>query len=237
MRTFTGDAGITSESETRAETIYSGWVTLFSLNHSWFISPRKITPAELEGKFVYINFQGKFNMKKGIIASVIALAMSAGAAHANTGNPDGTVKFTGVVTGPTCPVKVFVAGAELGNDFILLPTVAPRVTAQTAVDFALKGDATQPGCDAASLNGKTIEVSWSPNQLGLDGVKTTTDATVLLTAVNTTTATKDIKESNTKVDFDAPKLVTDGLQFSAKPKGGSTSGRYNAEASFWVAYK
>ena len=173
-------------------------------------------------------------MKKSIIASVIALGMLGGYAHA------GQVIFSGAVTADTCDLVPSVNGSPLPNQVIVLPTVAPGVTGN-AVTFAMKpANQAAPGC--ANLAGKAVTVDWSGSGLGVEGFRAdagsiASDAVVMLTAKNSKTPNTAVNASASTVEFGGDKVTTDGLQFDAKTKGGQQAGNFQSTASFTVAYK
>lgn len=173
-------------------------------------------------------------MKKSIIASVVALGVMSGYAHADQ------VIFTGAVTANTCQLAPSVNGNTLANQVVALPDVAPGATGN-AVNFAMKpSNPAAAGC--ANLAGKTVSVGWSGAGLSAEGFKANpgsvaSDATVLLTAKNSKTANTAINATVSAVEFEADKLTADGLQFEAKAKGGAQAGNFQSTASFTVAYK
>ncbi|TQN75414.1 UNVERIFIED_ORG: hypothetical protein FHU00_5024 [Citrobacter freundii] len=174
-------------------------------------------------------------MKKSIIASVVALGMIGGTAHAAS-----EVIFSGAVSATTCELAPSVNGSMPANQVITLPVVAPNTTG-AAVDFAMKPvNPTAAGCQG--LAGKTVSVDWSGVNLGAQGFmpnpgSVADDAVVLLTAKNSTAGNTAITSSNSVADFNADLVTTDGLQFDAKTKGGAKSGNFQSTASFTVAYK
>jgi type 1 fimbria pilin len=175
-------------------------------------------------------------MKKSIIASVIALGMMGGYAHAAS-----QVIFSGAVSAKTCELAPSVNGSIPANQVVTLATAEPN-TEGAATTFVMKPvDPTASGC--TGLTGQnTISVGWSGSNLGAQGFKANpgsvaSDAVVLLTAKNSKTANTAITASAPSVDFAGDKLTADGLQFDAKTKGGAQSGNFQSTASFTVAYK
>lgn len=172
-------------------------------------------------------------MKKSIIASIIALGVLGGTAHAAN-----EVTFLGTVSATTCDLTTSVNGAAQPNQVVQLGTVAKGVTGQP-VDFAMKpANPTAPGCQ--NLAQKTATVSWASAALDGEGFGATSgaagDAKVLVDSVNSKNPGA-VNANASTVDFDANNLTTDGLKFTAKLKGGQTEGDFKSVASFAVAYK
>lgn len=182
-------------------------------------------------------------MKKGIIASVIALAMTGGAAHAADVN-SATINFLGSVTEATCPLAVQLADGSILQDGgeIKLQEVtagtAPGQNAGTATTFKLvPQSASAAGCTGLAAN-KTMAIEWS----GLDasGIKVSgsADDTVLaFTGVNTKTQNTVLNSTDYTALFAADKLTSEGFQFSVQPKAGVKKGSYNATAKFVASYQ
>ncbi|TQO04742.1 UNVERIFIED_ORG: hypothetical protein FHU01_4471 [Citrobacter freundii] len=174
-------------------------------------------------------------MKKSIIASVVALGMIGGTAHAA---PE--VIFSGAVSTTTCELAPSVNGSMPANQVVTLATVAPNAEG-AATTLTLKAvDPNDAGCKGLD-DQKTISVGWSGVNLGALGFKANPgsvadDAVVLLTAKNAT-QNAAITASTPSVDFAGGKLAAEGLQFDAKTKGGAKSGNFTSTASFTVAYK
>ncbi|TQN75817.1 UNVERIFIED_ORG: hypothetical protein FHU00_4859 [Citrobacter freundii] len=175
-------------------------------------------------------------MKKSIIASVVALGMIGGTAHAAS-----EVIFNGAVSATTCELAPSVNGNTLPNQVVTLAT-ADLNKEGAATTFSMKpADPTAAGCTGLT-DQNTISVGWSGANLGAQGFKANpgsvaSDAIVLLTAKNSKTADTVINVSAPSVDFAGDKLATDGLQFEAKTKGGAVAGNFTSTASFTVAYK
>ncbi|MBW5812815.1 fimbrial protein [Yersinia kristensenii] len=175
-------------------------------------------------------------MKKSIVSSVIALGVMAGsAAHAAPVD----VTFTGGVTAKTCDISVDSPNA-MGNN-IELGVVGKGVTGP-AVSFALKA-ANAAGGDCANLTAQdTAQVRWFSPKMDALGLGMTSgeanDSRVLLTAVNTKSANPvSINNSNDTAEFEANKVVNDGLKFEAKLQGGQTPGRFQSVAKVDILYK
>lgn len=178
-------------------------------------------------------------MKKSIIASVIALAMMGGIAHA--ADSQNTVIFHGAVSATTCDVAPSQNGHYLADSTVALGTVAPGAEGQ-ATEFVIKAkDPNNQAC-AGLTSQQTATVSWTSALMNGTGLaadvnnSVATDAQVLLSSVNAKNAGAITASANT-ADFEANLLVGDGLKFSAKPKGGNESGTFQTAASFSVAYK
>ena len=176
-------------------------------------------------------------MKKSIIASIIALGMVGGAAHA-ADVAKNNIFFHGSVTDTTCDITPSVNGTLLPSGTINLPVAQVGQEGQ-GVEFALKAaDPTAAGC-AGLTNQKTAIVSWVSDKLDATGLRVdgqASDAMVLLSSVNAKTPGAINLTANT-AEFTADNVIGDGLKFSAKTKGGNTAGTFSTAASFTVAYK
>ncbi|OWF75776.1 hypothetical protein B4907_20895, partial [Yersinia kristensenii] len=111
-----------------------------------------------------------------------------------------------------------------------------------AVSFALKA-ANAAGGDCANLTAQdTAQVRWFSPKMDALGLGMTSgeanDSRVLLTAVNTKSANPvSINNSNDTAEFEANKVVNDGLKFEAKLQGGQTPGRFQSVAKVDILYK
>ncbi|MCU6469682.1 fimbrial protein [Escherichia coli] len=166
-----------------------------------------------------------------MIASAIAMTMAAGSAMASQGD----VQFFGNVTANTCDVTPEVGGNV--TNMIQLGTVS---TNGTGKEIPLVFKATDAnGGDCQSLTGKTATVAWAgpltdrgiANQGGIAD-----DAYVILTSTNAKSDQTVTKDDNA-VDFDAGKVINDGLAFKAQLKGGSTAGDFKSAAAYAVTYQ
>ncbi|MCQ6023900.1 fimbrial protein [Escherichia coli] len=170
-------------------------------------------------------------MKKLMIASAIAMTMTAGSAMASQGE----VQFFGNVTANTCDVTPEVNGAV--TNMIQLGTVTTNGTGKE-IPLVLKATNAKGG-DCQSLAGKTATVAWGgplndkgiANQGGLAD-----DAYVILTSTNAKQDQSIIKADNA-VDFDADKAIADGFAFTAQLKGGATAGDFQSAAAYAVTYQ
>ncbi|HGB9753169.1 TPA: fimbrial protein [Escherichia coli] len=177
-------------------------------------------------------------MKKGIIASVVALGLMGGVAHA--ANSSNTVIFHGAVSTTTCDITPSQNGQLLADSTIYLGTVAPNTEGQ-AKQFVLKAkDANDAACKALTAQ-QTATVAWASALLNANGLvaeqgSIAGDAQVLLNSVNAKTPGAITASANT-ADFTADKVIGEGLKFSATAKGGATPGTFQTAASFSVAYK
>ncbi|HBM9250536.1 TPA: fimbrial protein [Escherichia coli] len=174
-------------------------------------------------------------MKKLILTSVIAMAMSAGVAQANTGD----LQFIGSVSDVTCNIVVENDGVV--TNVIQLGTTTPGAKA-APVDFALKAaDPTACTLDAVT----SAEVAWaSPtiNSTGLgNGGGTATGTNMTLTAVSATGGAKPIKKGSNFATFTAADVNGNGFKFQAQldaeTSQAATVGSFTAAAAFAVAYK
>lgn len=170
-------------------------------------------------------------MKKLMVASAIAMSLMAGSAMASQGD----VQFFGNVTANTCDVTPEVNGNV--TDMIQLGTVS---VGGTGDEIPLVFKATNAnGGDCQSLTGKTATVAWGgpltdqgiANQGGLAD-----DAYVILTSTNAKSDQAVTKDGNA-VDFEADKVIADGLAFKAQLQGGSTPGDFRSAAAYAVTYQ
>lgn len=174
-------------------------------------------------------------MNKSIIASILALGLVSGMAHA--AGQTGEVEFIGVVTQNTCDIVPEVEGSY--SKVVQLGTVAPGVTGDYK-PFALKAkDPTQQGC--IDFNGKTAKVSWASAGFNADGLGnisgTATDAIVKLETVNAKNNAPITSANNLGVEFNGSDLTGgDGFKFKAALKGGAKIGDFRSAAAFTVSY-
>lgn len=170
-------------------------------------------------------------MKKLMVASAIAMSLMAGSAMASQGD----VQFFGNVTANTCDVTPEVDGNV--TNMVQLGTVS---TNGAGDEIPLVFKATNAtGGDCQSLAGKTATVAWGgplteqgiANQGGLAD-----DAYVVLNSTNAKSDQAITKDSNA-VDFDASKVIADGLAFTAQLKGGSIAGDFQSAAAYAVTYQ
>ncbi len=174
-------------------------------------------------------------MKKLILASVVAMAMSAGVAQANTGD----LQFIGSVSDVTCDIVVENEGVV--TNVIQLGTT-PVGDKAAPVEFALKA-ADPAACNLG--NTANAEVAWaSPtiNSLGLgNGGGTATGTDMTLTATSADGGPKVIKKGSNFANFKAADVNGDGFKFEAQldaaTSGTATVGTFTAAAAFAVAYK
>lgn len=177
-------------------------------------------------------------MKKSIIASVIALGMVSGIAHAADAQT-GEVLFTGSVTTETCNIVTDVDGGT-AKDTVQLGTVKPNGMGAYK-NFAFKAaDPADAACVALAASGKTASVTLNSGALNANGLGVTnggaTDAYVLLASTNAKTDV-NITTSKRVAEFDVANIVTDGLKFKAGLKAGAKSGDFNSAVAFTMSYK
>lgn len=177
-------------------------------------------------------------MKKSIIASVIALGMIGGVAHAAGNN---TVIFHGAVSDTTCDIVPSVNGQVVADSTIALGTVSAG-HAGAEKEFVMKAkNVNDPACKALT-NQQTATVSWASAFLNGTGLiadaasSTATDAMVLLESKNAKNAGAITASANI-AEFTADKVVGEGLKFAAKAQGGQEKGTFQTSASFSIAYK
>ena len=169
-------------------------------------------------------------MKKQIlVASTLALAVMSGSALAAPQD----VQFVGTVTDATCDIQASVNGST--NNYVQLGNAT--ISGEGGeVSFSLK-PAAGASCDLQGAN--TASVTWIGS---FDGEGLTAqsgaahDAKALLVA-KPKAGNVEIKNTLTQVDFEASELTgTNGLQFSAKLKGGTLPGDYISSAAFLMQY-
>lgn len=175
-------------------------------------------------------------MKKLILGSAIlaVLGMSANAMAANSG----TVNFTGAVSTATCDLSLKnSAGGDIAN--VDLGTFATNVASTTPVNFKLIPQ--QNDC----LTKAAATMVWTSPTLSTTGLNNATtggtNASMILTASNSTNTIKQLKQGNTSFEYN----VTGGIQSFdfvaqlAKPTAPTamTAGAFSASASYVVAYK
>lgn len=169
-------------------------------------------------------------MKKLMIASAIAMTMTAGSAMAFQGE----ILFFGNVTAQTCDLVPEIGGAV--NNMIQLGTVTTSGQGR-AIDFALKAKDAEACTEAAKL-GATI--AWDGN-LGTQGVVNqggqAADAHVVLLAKNATAPDTQITSAKNSAEFSKDKLAGEGYKFSAQLIGGTTAGNFQSASAYAVTYK
>ncbi|EIM8776668.1 fimbrial protein [Salmonella enterica] len=177
-------------------------------------------------------------MKKLMIASAIAMTMTAGSAMA--ADQQSEVQFFGVVTSVTCDIDSSVNSNA--TNIVQLGSVA--VGAEGApVDFSLKAqDPNGAGCKALAGRTATIAFLGALGDNGLEnGTGTATKAHVALKTLNgKTTAEQEIKKGSSSVEFEGDKLISgEGYQFQAKlvSESGGTEGTFDSALAYAVIYK
>ena len=174
-------------------------------------------------------------MKKMLIASAIAMTMSAGSAMAN--NQQSEIQFLGVVTETTCDISSSVDGAV--NEVVQLGTVKKGEMGEVKSIF-LKAKA---GTTCANLANKTATILFQGplGDKGLENSKGSAANTyVELKAANAKTANQDIKKGSNSADFDAELVNNTGYQIDAKLKAddaNATAGTFESALAYAVTYK
>ncbi|EJJ1582254.1 hypothetical protein NIO92_004505 [Salmonella enterica] len=177
-------------------------------------------------------------MKKLMIASAIAMSMTAGSAMAALGDAgsQGQVQFLGTVAAKTCDVVVDGAGAV--NNLIQFGTVAKD--GQKTKEFSVK--LKDPSCVTGMTKAHFLWTSPNFNSKGIANQSgTASEAWVKLNAKtdatgNTTTTVQDITSTSNAVDFaivDASK----GFGFSAEFNAGKVPGTFETAAAYSVVYE
>ena len=177
-------------------------------------------------------------MKKRLMAACIFSVISASAMADING---GTVEFSGVVSNTTCDIGLVSNGSTNGVINLGTAGTATGKKAAPAVNFVL-----QPtnACvitpdTAGGAAGTQANVSFTGNfdTVGLKPTSgTATDARVLLTAVNSTTANSKIDKSNNAATFNLTDL-NKGASFNAVLQAGSVPGDYHSSLVYAVTYK
>lgn len=182
-------------------------------------------------------------MKKLMIASAIAMTMTAGSAMASQGD----VQFFGTVTAKTCDLVVDQGGAVV--NMIQLGTVNNGGTGSGNDIGEEKTFALKPAVGANCSNITTANMAWSSPAMTVNGIGNqsgkATDAHVKLVAVNSTgkvqtdtNADKVIKKDQNTVDYTitGTGLADEGFKFKAQLVGGTVAGDFNTAAAYSVAY-
>ncbi|MEK8873907.1 fimbrial protein [Escherichia coli] len=171
-------------------------------------------------------------MKKLMVASAIAMIMTAGSAMASQAD----IKFFGNVTEVTCDVTPSVDGSVA--NMVQLGTVTKNTKGG---EKHIKFKATDPsGGQCSALAGKTATFSWSGN-LGENGINAQSgladDAYVIFTPVNATDGNNPITASQQTATFNAEKALSDGFEFKAQLQGKDKIGDFHSAAAYAVTYQ
>ncbi|HAG4415422.1 TPA: fimbrial protein [Salmonella enterica] len=181
-------------------------------------------------------------MKKSILATVVALGLVSGMAHAAD-----EVQFVGSVTSTTCEIIPSVNGVNNGAAQEVIQLGAVKVNGQgDAVDFVFKPSAATDNaasCDAM-LDTGVVTMTWTGNYFNGNGLGIATgaakDARVEIKPVNAKADNGTaILASATSNEFDPAKLKTggEGLKYTAQLFGGATPGDFQTAAKFNFSYK
>ncbi|HEI3800164.1 TPA: hypothetical protein SI430_004597 [Escherichia coli] len=177
-------------------------------------------------------------MKKLMIASAIAMTMTAGSAMAALGDAgsQGQVQFLGTVAAKTCDVVVDGDGAV--NNLIQFGRIGTNEKVSKEFSVKLK--------DPACVTGMTkAHFLWAAPAFTSQGIGnqsgTATDAWVKLNAKtdavgNTTTTTADITSANNAVDFAIVK-PENGFKYIAELNAGAKKGTFETAAAYSVVYE
>ncbi|ENA9835967.1 hypothetical protein ABG461_004203 [Escherichia coli] len=176
-------------------------------------------------------------MKKLVVASAIAMVMTAGSAMA----AQGEVQFFGTVTEKTCDLVVSTDNGGNVSNLIQLGTVNTGGDEGNAKNIFMK-PANPDSCNSIS----TAEVSWSSAGFNAEGIGNAsqtdgaTDAYVKLRANDSGQNTVDNKDplvSGKSTATFTVKNINDGLAFQASLVGGSVAGTYRSTAAYSVVYQ
>ncbi|EOC6713705.1 hypothetical protein ACI6NS_004794 [Escherichia coli] len=177
-------------------------------------------------------------MKKLMIASAIAMAMTAGSAVADTmGNQQNEIQFLGVVTEITCDLDAVVDGVT--NNVVQLGTVKKGEDGQEK-NIVLKA---KQGTTCSGLDNKTATIAFR-GSLGANGLENTNGtakgATVALVAKNSQTPDQSITKNLNHVTFQADKVNTEGYKFTARLKSDAatgTAGSFDSALAYAMTYQ
>ena len=177
-------------------------------------------------------------MKKLMIASVVAMSMTAGSAMAALGDAgsQGQVQFVGTVAAKTCDVVVDGAGAV--NNLIQFGTVQTGNTATKDFSIKLK----DPACVTGLTKAHFLWVSPNFDSKGIVNQSgTASKAWVKLNAKtdatgNTTTTVQDITSTNNAVEFSIAD-ATKGFGYTALFNAGNIPGTFESAAAYSVVYE
>ncbi|HAW1374792.1 fimbrial protein [Escherichia albertii] len=171
-------------------------------------------------------------MKKLMVASAIAMIMTAGSAMASQGD----IQFFGNVAEVTCNVTPSVDGSVV--DMVQLGTVTKNGKGD---EKHIKFKATNPsGEQCTALAGKTATFTWTGN-LGENGINAQSgladDAYVIFTPVNATDGNNPITASQQTATFNAEKAISGGFEFKAQLQGKDKIGDFQSAAAYAVTYQ
>lgn len=175
-------------------------------------------------------------MKKLMIASAMAMAMTAGSAMADVNQgSQGQVQFVGTVAAKTCDVVVSGNGAV--NNQIQFGVVGVNGTADKEFTVKLK----DPSCVAGSTKANFTWYSPVLNEEGFGNQSgTATDSYVALratdSAANAADRTDEINDLNNTVGFTISQ-AEQGFQYQATLHTGSVPGSFETAASYTIAYE
>ncbi|HAW2707030.1 TPA: hypothetical protein JLQ67_001731 [Escherichia coli] len=177
-------------------------------------------------------------MKKLMIASAIAMSMTAGSAMAALGDAgsQGDVQFVATIAAKTC--DVVIDGVGSANNLIQFGTL--NKGEKSLKEFTVK--VKDPAC---LTNLTKAHFSWTSPNLNSEGVAnqsgTSTDSWVKLTPVtggNTTTQTAAITSANNAVTFDIVQgKEAEGFKYSAELNAGQVAGSFETAAAYTVVYE
>lgn len=176
-------------------------------------------------------------MKKLILGSAIVavLGVASNAMAANSG----TVNFTGAVSTATCNLSLKgVDGSNMSS--VYLGTLASNATTDgQEIGFKLVPQ------EANCLTKASATMSWSSPTLSATGLNNAatngTNATMSLTASNSSATDKAVKQGNTSFDYNVANGIK-SFDFAVqlkRPTGQTalTAGAFSASANYIVVYK
>ncbi|HHL8907047.1 TPA: hypothetical protein ACQ8UU_003997 [Escherichia coli] len=177
-------------------------------------------------------------MKKLMIASAIAMAMTAGSAMAAVkAGSQGQVQFVGTIAAKTCDVVVSGGGAV--NNQIQFGVLEAGASKTRLKEFAIKFK--EPTCVSA---GDTAKFTWLSPALNGQGFKnqsgTATEAYVSLNAKNGGTNAPNRHDAITDVNNAVQFTTTTpeaGFVYEATLHAGTVPGSFETAASYTVVYE
>ncbi|EOX8380402.1 hypothetical protein [Salmonella enterica] len=177
-------------------------------------------------------------MKKLMIASAIAMSMTAGSAMAALGDAgsQGQVQFLGTIAAKTCDVVVDANGAV--NNLIQFGRINKGEKVSKPFTVKLK--------DPTCVQGMTkAHFLWAAPAFTSEGIGnqsgTASDSWVRLNAVtggNTTTQVANITSVNNAVTFNiVANKANEGFKYTAELNAGNELGTFETAAAYSVVYE
>ncbi|HAI6729017.1 fimbrial protein [Escherichia albertii] len=182
-------------------------------------------------------------MKKSILASVIALGLVSGLTHA----AENEVQFVGSVVKTTCDLEASGTGPNAGLVKNVIELGQAKIgTPGKEVQFAFKpvnAGSNLQNCEELVKSGiSAVALTWNSNAFDGQGLAalsgSATDAHVEVKATNAQTGNNVVMRDNGAVqEFEAAKLLSDGLKYQAQLIGGTQPGDFKTASKFTFYYK